>query len=203
MFLLTGWFSANAALLFWQRKRTWVSFSFFLHHFTSGGGTLSLAIFWQWLPRSRALQVEATRWVLVLEEKPTGYTSLPPLRWLQPRSPTCNSFKPTTSCSCRPSKVSRCCHQVACSYIYQCWSLIKSQRRLYSGRVRGEGLQSWKNKSFYSCIADPLHTCYHRRVLLNTVHFNFSHGHCPFTVNELHSVIKLVTRCRWSAYLHV
>lgn len=86
------------------------------------GGTVCVAIFvffkfWPWLHRSRAPQVEATRWVLVLEEKPTGCTSRPrpppPLRWLQPRSPTCNSFKPTTSCSCRPSRVSCCCHQVA------------------------------------------------------------------------------------------
>lgn len=63
-------------------------------------------------------RVEATPpvWVLGVE-KPTACTSRAPPRWLQPRSPTCSSSKPTTSCSCRPSRVSRCSQQVARSLL--------------------------------------------------------------------------------------
>lgn len=150
MLPLTGRFAANAALLFWQRKRTRVSF-FFEKHFTSGCGTLSVAISGGgWLHRSRARRVEATRWVSVREENPTGYISRPLRRWLQPRSPTCNSFKPTTSCSCRPSRVSHCSYQVA-YFLYQFWSLIKGHVKLYSGYEIVEVLQSCRKRSFYSC----------------------------------------------------
>lgn len=174
MLPLTGRFAANAALLFWQRKRTRVSF-FFEKPFTSGCGTLSVAISGgEWLHRSRAPLVGATRWVSVQEVNPTGYTSRPLRRWLQPRSPICNSFKPTTSCSCRPSRVSHC-SQVAYIYIfYQFRSLVWDHVKLHNGLKIVEVLQSCRNGSFRAVKRSPYFS-WTSHVPLNTVHFLFGH----------------------------
>lgn len=141
MLLLTGWFAANAALLFWQRKRTRVSFfSFFLFYNTShlAVGQVFFNHFWG---GNGSTEAELLRW-----KPPDGFRFWGKSQRVVPvvlRCDGCSQEAQPATHSSRPRVVPAGLREWVAVliklhiYWYQFRSLIKGHRKLYSGHESG------------------------------------------------------------------